>query len=282
VGLAVLNYESAYKALPASAIVDLSVTATGNNGSWGVHGRILPFLEEASLYQQVNVNVAWDNQQAISGLRIPPYACPSDGGADEIRDPGDGKAFLYSTTYGFNMGTWFVYDPQTEAGGEGAFFPNSHLRLGAIADGTTKTLMASEVKAWQFYRRNGGPAGTEIPNTPEAAAAMVASAAETKNTGHTEWPDGRVHHTGFTDTLQPNSFVPFDTGEGGIVDADFNSWQEGKNGAAGSPTFAVVTSRSHHEGLVQAVMLDGSVQAFTNDTNLPTWRSLATRAGGDF
>jgi prepilin-type N-terminal cleavage/methylation domain-containing protein len=35
VGLAVLNYESAYKSLPASAIVDLSVTATGNNGSWG-------------------------------------------------------------------------------------------------------------------------------------------------------------------------------------------------------------------------------------------------------
>ena len=34
------NYQSAFKKFPPSAIVDLSVTSTGNNGSWGVHGRI--------------------------------------------------------------------------------------------------------------------------------------------------------------------------------------------------------------------------------------------------
>ena len=72
-------------------------------------------------------------------------------------------------------------------------------------------------------------------------------------TGHTEWPDGRVHHTGFTATLTPNTFVPFEL-NGQTVAADYNSWQEGKNGSAGQPTYAVVTARSFHTGVVQAVM----------------------------
>jgi prepilin-type N-terminal cleavage/methylation domain-containing protein len=44
--LAVHNYESAHRRLPPSAVVDLTTTATGNNVSWGVHGRILPYLEQ--------------------------------------------------------------------------------------------------------------------------------------------------------------------------------------------------------------------------------------------
>ena len=82
---------------------------------------------------------------------------------------------LYSTTYGFNMGTWFVYDPATNVGGDGVFYPNSYLRLAKIADGTSKTLMAAEVKAWTHYTRNGGPSSTTIPNTVEAASTIVAS-----------------------------------------------------------------------------------------------------------
>jgi hypothetical protein len=103
---------------------------------------------------------------------------------------------------------------------------------------------------------------------------------EYKNTGHTEWPDGRVHHTGITATLTPNSFVPYTTG-GQIVDADFNSWQEGKNGFAGRPTYAIITSRSFHPGVVQVAMIDGSVQAISETIDLTTWRALATRAGGE-
>jgi prepilin-type N-terminal cleavage/methylation domain-containing protein len=279
-GLAVLNFESAYSHLPPSAIVDLGVTATANNGSWGVHGRILPFLEEANLYQRVDLEEGWDNQQVIDNLRIPVYSCPSDNGAEEVRDPGGGKVFLWPTSYGFNMGTWFVFDPATAEGGDGPFYPNSNLRIGAVTDGTSNTLMASEVKAWQFYTRNGGPPQTEIPNTPEQAASAAASGGEQKNTGHTEWPDGRVHHTGFTATLPPNTLVPFETPDG-PVDVDYNSWQEGKNGSAGSPTFAIITSRSHHEGLVQSAMLDGSVQTYTDGVDLLVWRSLATRAAGE-
>src|SRR5262245_60385440 len=55
-GLGVQNYESARKRLPPSAIIDLSsASPPPANGSWGVHGRLLPYLEEESLKQVVNI-----------------------------------------------------------------------------------------------------------------------------------------------------------------------------------------------------------------------------------
>jgi prepilin-type N-terminal cleavage/methylation domain-containing protein len=276
--LANLNYESARRRLPASAQVDLSVTATPNNGSWGVHGRILDYLEQQNLRNLVDLETAWDNQQAIHNLRISVFQCPSDARSDEVRDPGGGKSWLYPTNYGFNMGVWLVFDPRARTGGEGAYFPNSHLPLAEFADGTSRTLMASEVKAWTMYRRNGGAPAATPPATPAEAASLVLSGAEEKGTGHTEWPDGRVHHTGFTAALAPNSFVPYESG-GETYDADYNSWQEGKNGSQGAPTYAAITARSFHPNGVHVAMVDGSVHAVSNDVDLLVWRAAATRRG---
>ncbi len=280
-GLGVLSFESANRRLPPSALVDLSVNSTANNGSWGVHGRILDYLEEASLRQLVDIEEAWDMQQAISGVRIAAFQCPSDTRSAEVRDPGGGKALLYATNYGFNLGTWFVFDPQTGRGGDGAFYPNSNLPLSRFTDGTSKTLLCAEVKAWQPYTRNGGPTSMDIPNTVEEAAAVVASGAQEKSTGHTEWPDGRVHHTGVTAAMPPNTFVPYTDSSGATVDADYNSWQEGKNGSSGSPTYAIITSRSFHTGSVQIAMVDGSVQSVVDTIDLDVWRAMASRAGGE-
>jgi prepilin-type N-terminal cleavage/methylation domain-containing protein len=279
-GLAVLNYESSRKRLPPSVEINAKTNTTAANGAWGVHGHILDYLEEQNLRGVVNINVAWDLQVPINNLRIPVLSCPSDAQAAEVRDPGGGKVLLYSTTYGFNMGTWFVYDPATDIGGGGAFFPNSFLPLAKFTDGTSKTLLVSEVKAWTHYTRNGGPSATTIPDTTDAAAAIVSSGSEYKNTGHTEWPDGRVHHTGFTATMTPNTFVPY-VRSGETLDADYNSWQEGKDGTNGKPTYAIITSRSHHAGIVQAATVDGSVQTFADEIALPVWRAAATRAGGE-
>ncbi len=277
-GLAAMNYESAKRNLPPSAQVDLSVTTTANNGSWGVHGRLMPYMEQQSLRQLVNLEVAWDNQLAISGVRIDAFQCPSDERSGEIRDAGGGRALLYPNNYGFNMGTWFVFDPATRTGGDGAFFPNSNLPLSNFTDGTSNTLLAGEVKAWTAYSRNGGLISTDIPATADAASAQANAGPDKKDTGHTEWPDGRVHHTGITAAMAPNTFVPF-TLSGQTVDGDYNSWQEGKDGVNGQPTYAIITSRSHHAGQVQVAMVDGSVQSVVDAVDLAVWRAMATRAG---
>ncbi|MFG0296174.1 MAG: DUF1559 domain-containing protein [Maioricimonas sp. JB045] len=279
-GLALHNYVDANRYLPPGAAVDLSVTSTGNNGSWGVHGRLLPYLEQGNLYNNVDLTIAWDFQTAIDGLKIATFGCPSDPGSDQVRDPGGGKVHLYPTTYGFNYGTWFVFNPTNGQGGNGAFFPNSKLSFAAFTDGTTNTLLAAEVKAWQPYTRNGGPSSTTIPGTIADAEAAVASGAQYKNTGHTEWPDGRVHHSGVTTTLAPNSRVEYNTGSE-VVDADFNSWQEGKDGSAGNPTYAIITSRSFHEGIVNVALVDGSARSVSENIDLGLWRALGTRNQGE-
>jgi hypothetical protein len=136
------------------------------------------------------------------------------------------------------------------------------------------------VKAWTHYSRNGGPADTAIPEDAADVSAQVATGGEYKDTGHTEWPDGRVHHTGFTATMTPNTVVPYQR-NGETLDADYNSWQEGRNGVNGQPTYAAITSRSHHAGIVQVAMADGSCQTVGDNIELAVWRAMATRNGGE-
>ncbi len=87
-----------------------------------------------------------------------------------------------------------------------------------------------------------------------------------------------MHHTGFTTTLTPNSFVPY-TVNGETFDVDFNSWQEGKSGIDGRPSYAVVTSRSYHPGSVLVAYVDGSVREVSELIDLRIWRAMGTRAG---
>jgi len=282
VGLALLNYESAFKKLPPSMILDRSTSNVpgSENFSWSVHGRILPFLEQSNLSAQVELNRPWDTQMVIDRIRLSVYSCPSDPKASTSRDFGPGRPILFPTTIGFNFGTWFVYSVPTGQGSDGIFYPNSFTRLAAILDGTSQTLLASEVKAWNPYIRNGGAPNINAPLNAVELLAMASSAPEFRETAHTEWPDGRSSHTGFTTTMQPNTQVILV--RGGIkYDIDYNSWFEGRNGLQGNPSYAAVTSRSYHSGLVNSLRADGSVSTTSSSVSLPVWRALGTRSGSD-
>ncbi|WP_390620908.1 DUF1559 domain-containing protein [Thalassoglobus neptunius] len=280
-GLAVHNYMDVNRFLPPGASIDLSVTNTANNGSWGVHGRILPYLEQGNLYNGVDLSTAWDFQAAIDGVKIPVYACPSDPGSDRARDPGGGKVTLYPTNYGFNYGSWFVFDPSNRRKGDGLFAPNASWSFRDATDGSSNTLLAAEVKAWTPYQRNGGPPQVAIPQNEAEVELAVASGVQFKDTGHTEWPDGRVHHSGVTTTLAPNSRVVYNNGGAEHEEMDYNSWQEGKDGVNGNPTYAAITSRSFHTGTVQVVLMDGGARTISENIDLGIWRGLGTRAGGE-
>ena len=86
-------------------------------------------MEQGNLYNQINLSVAWSNYPQISYFRVPVYACPSDPKALIARNTGINGIFLYTTTYGFNFGTRFIYDPTTNLGGDGFTFSNSRLRF---------------------------------------------------------------------------------------------------------------------------------------------------------
>lgn len=280
IALAIHNYESTFRLIPPAVCLSLNSAATGNNGAWSIHGRILPYLDQANLQNLVDPTIAWDNQMAISGKKVPVYSCPSDPQSDRIRDPGGGRALLFPTTYGFNYGSWFVFNPTNGQYGDGAVAPNASFGFGAYTDGTSSTMLAAEVKAWTPYRRNGGPSSTAVPDLTTWPT-VVASAAEFKDTGHTEWPDGRVHHAGITTVFGPNTKSPCLNGATVLPECDFNSWQEGKNGTAGTPTYAAITSRSYHTGIVHAAMMDGAVRVVTENIDRLVWRAIGTRATGE-
>jgi prepilin-type N-terminal cleavage/methylation domain-containing protein len=297
--VAVHSYESAKKQFPPSMRHTPGTTFASNNGSWSILGRILPFIEESVTAVRVNLETAWDDGFTATGTpdaaknwatvrvaKIPIFTCPSE--TNQVFRTKSGVDFVFPNTYAFNFGTWFVYDPATGTGGDGAFHPNSNFRDARFSDGLSKTLCIAEVKSFTPYVRNTSepasfPAGSP-PSDPASISGLTsggdARISGTTNdcTGHTEWPDGRVHHTGFTTVFTPNTRVPHTVG-GAQYDIDYNSRQEGSSASA--KTFAAITARSHHPGSVNVAMMDASVRSIKNDIDLPVWRGLGTRAGNE-
>ena len=283
IALAMHNYESANNTLPPSMAVIPSLTT---NASWSIHGRLLPYVEQVNLYSQIDLSRSWGSFPVISNFRVPVYVCPSDPKSDRARDTGTNGIFLMPTCYGFNFGTWLIFNPATGAGGDGICFPNSRIRMADITDGTSNTLMASEVHAWTAYTRNGGPPSTAVPNDAATVAVYAATGIKDRilpatkdGTGHTEWANGHSHHSGFTTTLVPNSNVVFI--DNGVIynNTDYASRQEGSHTT--SVSYSALNSRSYHTGIVQSALCDGSVRVFSSNMSLPVWRSLGTRGNGE-
>jgi prepilin-type N-terminal cleavage/methylation domain-containing protein/prepilin-type processing-associated H-X9-DG protein len=288
--LAVHNFENAMNQYPPSMNAPVGGTFPTSNGSWGILGRILSHIEQGNAGAQVNLEVGYDqppnSTSGIPFLRVPVAMCPSEVN-DRLRVKADGSPNSYPLNYGFNFGTWFVYNPANGQGGDGVFHPNARYGPTAISDGLSNTLMIAEVKAFTPYSRNmtSAPSATP-PATAAEVAALVLAAPDKKMgptpndcTGHTEWPDGAVHHAGFTTTMTPNTKVTV-VHNGITHDADFNSRREG--GSATVPTFAAITARSYHSGgIVNVGLMDGSVRTVSSSVSLAVWRALGTRAGGE-
>ena len=279
------SFESVNRHLPPSFEIKHGTTLTGNNGSWSIHGRLLPFIEQGSSYDRVDLGVAWDAQRdtGVPTLRIPVYLCASEVN-DRVRlDKTTGQPKIYPQNYGFNFGSWLVYDPVGARRGDGPFYVNSRTRFGAISDGTSNTMCVAEVKAFTSYIRNTTDPGPVPPSDPNAfqgySGQLKLGRGLHQNTGHTEWCDGRVHHSGITTVYRPNTAVHFDH-DGQRYDIDFNSVQEGKR--ADQATYAAVTSRSYHAGgVVNVGMLDGSTSSISDRIDEAVWRSLGTIADGE-
>jgi prepilin-type N-terminal cleavage/methylation domain-containing protein len=275
--LALQNHLSATRYVPPA--VDWSRSTSSN---WSVLARLLPYVEEESLKALINLNFNYNDlvnapQHAqASEMKIPLFICPSEQQA-EIRIGTPQSHF--PATYGVNEGTWFIYDPATHKIGNGAFVINTKLNDKAYVDGMSKTLAFSEFKAYQAKLANSGTpsaAGSVNPDTP---AAVVAYGGTFGATGHTEWVDGKVHETAFTATFSPNTVVPYSDASGAKYDVDFISKGESATGTV--PTYAAVTARSYHSGIVQAAMMDGSVHTMANSVDLTVWRAMGSRNGAE-
>jgi prepilin-type N-terminal cleavage/methylation domain-containing protein len=283
--LAMHNYESAIGIYPPSFCIRPGAVLAGNNGSWSAQARILPYLEQGNAYDLVRLDVAWDDpvnwSTGVPTMKIPTYRCPSEA-HPQHRTNANGN-YTTPLNYAFNFGTWLVYDPAGGQTGDGAIFVNSRLSPASFTDGLSNTLCAAEVKTFTSYIRNTSDPGASPPTSTAAFAGMSGQLklgpVLNDNTGHTEWCDGRVHHSGFTTVFTPNTRVPYTSG-GQTYDIDYNSRQEGQS--ATQPTYAAITARSYHGGgVVNSALMDGSVRAISKSIDRGAWRALGTRDGGE-
>jgi hypothetical protein len=47
------------------------------------------------------------------------------------------------------------------------------------------------------------------------------------------------------------------------------------------PIFSAITARSYHPGIVNVLLMDGSIRSVGDSVSLNVWRALATPAGGE-
>jgi prepilin-type N-terminal cleavage/methylation domain-containing protein len=158
IGLAFHHYESTYRVLPPS----LTLPASRIADSWSAQARILPFIEQESLQEEIDFTLSYDLYPQVKTFRVPTFLCPSEVN-DRMRKDAAGIPEHYPLNYGVNMGVWFVYNANNTMGGEGAFSPNIFHPLGDFLDGTSNTLCAAEVKAFTPYYRDSGTVPAAIP-----------------------------------------------------------------------------------------------------------------------
>ncbi|WP_231934539.1 DUF1559 domain-containing protein [Botrimarina colliarenosi] len=276
-GLAMLNYETAIGRFPP--LIDTRV----EQFRWSAPARILPYLEEGAIYDAIDFEASYETLPFNGGLlqatKIDALLCPSEV-RNEQRLASDGTPEHYPLNYGVNGGVWKVFDPSDLSDGGGAFVPGVGFTSAKYVDGMSKTLMLAEVKAYTPYKRDGGEDLPTVPDPNDPAAICGFSGDEKADSGHTEWVDGRVHQSGFTATFAPNTEVKCSIA-GNEVDSDFNSYRvRTPVDPAAATTYAAVTARSYHSGsVVNAALMDGSVQTVSSDIAIELWRAQATRNG---
>lgn len=180
-GLALHNYHDNYQVFP----MGLSDTVWGNSeitgDGWAWGAAILPFLDQASLFNQFNFNTnpykcvtcgaSPTGNQALVATPIAAFSCPSDGGKPAVtsNNPGNaaagkGTAAVATASY---QGCAGPYDgspcvangtvPVPEVRNIGLFRVNSAISFRDITDGSSNIFAVGEVR-WI-------PNGLDVTNT---------------------------------------------------------------------------------------------------------------------
>jgi prepilin-type N-terminal cleavage/methylation domain-containing protein len=284
-GLALMNYESSFRSLPPTAIIQKLPNGTLFTNYLGPHGRILPYLEEYATANGISPSSGYGdltNLDAV-GHVIPTFLCPSEPKTEPFEHATFGR--IGGVNYGFCMGDWFVWGGVGLRQTRSAFGVNLNRKWRDFTDGTSNTLLLSEVKNYTPYVRDCGTLAnvSDPENIPSPDADPLTVVPEYSSSGcsfftnaHSQWAELTVHHNGFTTAWPPNKKTL-----GGpnfeYADVDINSRRE----RIGGPTFAAITSRSWHGHGVNTVLGDGSVRSTSSSVAGAIWRSLGTVAGGE-
>ena len=267
-GLALLNYENHHEQFPAGNM--------GWNKSetiWLGHTAlfmILPFLEQGRVAEDLVVEQRWINaaNARVAAAQIPTYQCPSDNAKGRV-----GKFTHHHgrTTYHSRSNISMSFGqilypcnarlphnssgPDEELENGGPFRMEVGRKLSEFKDGTSHTIMVSEVRAGQ----------------------------------DDDWNDfnDRLHDArGFwARPFQSSAILHVNTPNSSALDC-LNSEQCGSPDVAPCTLFCGpcnghVAARSYHSGGVNALSCDGHVAFYSDSIDLSVWQAVGTIDGGE-
>jgi prepilin-type N-terminal cleavage/methylation domain-containing protein/prepilin-type processing-associated H-X9-DG protein len=217
---------------------------------------LLPYIEQANLYQQLNMKVAsTDKANAqVRGIFLRTTTSPLDPLARNFK----GGA---PTNYLFNAGSKYALENN-----DGVFFQSSMIRITDILDGTSNTVMIGETLIGAGGAKNQTVARQYVLLNKAALAKLddKSGVADFQNGKHlatdrgSSWLDGRFLQGTFTGTRVINDARP-----------DVSC--EGYGGLSG------LRSTSDYTNIA---MCDGSVRTINRQVSLQVWNLLTSRNDG--
>lgn len=139
IGLAMHNYHDVYNSLPPGWVAKNAEAGTGPSFGW--MASVLPFVDQAPLFNTLDFNVFDKNDPQRLQTVIPVYRCPSDPMVD--LNPIRGK--FASASYSGNAGNERLPGSiDTPLKTNGMFWLNSNCRFQHITDGMSNTFMVGE------------------------------------------------------------------------------------------------------------------------------------------
>ncbi|WP_437222327.1 DUF1559 domain-containing protein [Planctomicrobium sp. SH661] len=254
-GLALHNYHDSVGCFPAGQLSRFAADdVTPIRMGW-ILG-VLPYLDQAPLYNLLTSTLGTSTYiYAGRNTIIPTLMCPTDPGAGKIDSHSHGMHdYNGYTQHGFHGNVVLCGSAQQYfgaiGGGEqldGMFYVKSKTRLRDVIDGTSNTVMASEILV--------------VPDTTTADDFR-----------------GRYYNT-YTGEGMFSSFYPPNTTASDYVflciDTKFAPC------VPNSYDHVVQYARSQHVGGAHFLLADGSVRFVSNNTSQVVTQALGTRAGSE-
>jgi prepilin-type N-terminal cleavage/methylation domain-containing protein/prepilin-type processing-associated H-X9-DG protein len=291
-GLAIHNYIGVNNVMPPATFVRDAIPGYGYPYDFSVFIRLLPQLEQQPLFNATNFNLtAWNGENiTVVSTALAVLTCPSDANppvpiavanADESYFPGlpsQGSWQVPHTSYAGIAGPFFSWNlslnPSSWQGQKtmlGVIYPLSSTTIAAITDGSSNTLMFSEVASSKGYPDSDSSGASQIdfmawwfagdPYDCQASAAW-APGCQQKVIGLPEWgsPDlVQSRHPGGVNCGFADGSVRF-------VKNSIDSWTIDAIG--NSPSIAYTPAPDYLPSLVPG-------------QKVGVWQALSTRALGE-
>jgi prepilin-type N-terminal cleavage/methylation domain-containing protein len=277
-GLALHNYHDSFNVFPPAHMrTPANADGSGLTGwrGFSVHSMILPYVDQAPLYNQINFNLYFDHASNTVPRRtkLAVLLCPSDSPFPASVDRGNNN-------YAGCMGPSLAHYVSPVGLRNGFFNFDVNIRMGDVRDGTSNTVCMSEQLVGD--NNNAGYTagdvvrgiawtGSTLTKPTQGELDVYGAACDAARANHhshngREWAIGMPAQTLFNTAAPPNFRWPTCQPCVGC------GWMDSQG---------IFPARSRHVGGVHTLLGDGAARFVSENIDLALWQNLGSINGNE-